>query len=286
MLFGQPTTAWPRRRLDFPLVKPRLLAALLALLVGTCCSGSSSGSAPVAPEPGPTQPTPGYTFQIVHSYPHDRGAFTQGLLWSDGRLYESTGLYGQSSVRRVALESGQVEQRTALAANLFGEGLALWGEHLIQLTWREATGLVYDRRSLAVVDQFTYASEGWGLTTDGTRLIMSDGTSTLYLLDPATFAEIGQLQVHDEHGPVARLNELEYINGEVWANIWTTDQIARISPRTGRVTAWVDLTGLLPASERQHADVLNGIAYDPASRRLFVTGKLWPTLFEITLKPR
>jgi glutamine cyclotransferase len=241
----------------------------------------------VAPaEPGPTDPTPLYSYQVARTYPHDRTAFTQGLLWADGWLYESTGLYGASSLRRVDLETGQVKQRIDLAQSFFGEGLALLGGRLIQLTWRSGQGFVYDRESFATVDRFTYATEGWGLTTDGYRLILSDGTSILYLLDPETYAESGQLEVHDERGPVNRLNELEYVEGEIWANIWMSDRIARISPRTGRVTGWIELVGLLPAADRAGTDVLNGIAYDRSGGRLFVTGKFWPRLFEIEVVAR
>ncbi|MFA6107882.1 MAG: glutaminyl-peptide cyclotransferase [Candidatus Latescibacterota bacterium] len=261
--------------------------AVLPLLLSTCCSESSPGVPPVAPaEPGPTDPTPLYSYRVVRSYPHDRTAFTQGLLWADGWVYESTGLYGASSLRRVDLETGQVKQRTDLDPGLFGEGLALTGDRLVQLTWRSGLGLVYDRKSFAVVDRFTYDTEGWGLTADDRGLVMSDGTSTLYLLDPETYAETGQLAVHDERGPVSRLNELEYVEGEIWANVWMSDRIARISPRTGRVTGWIELGGLLPAADRDGTDVLNGIAYDRGGGRLFVTGKLWPRLFEVSVVSR
>jgi glutamine cyclotransferase len=230
--------------------------------------------------------TPVYTYTVVKTYPHDAQAFTQGLVFEQGHLYESTGLHGHSSLRRVDLTTGRVLQIQPLATQFFGEGITVLGTRIIQLTWRSQVGFVYDKQHFTLLQQFTYATEGWGITHDSTHLITSDGTSTLYVLDPNTFAEVGRIQVHDHTGPVTRLNELEYVQGEVYANIWQTDRIARINPQTGRVTAWIDLTGLLsPADRRQQVDVLNGIAYDAARERLFVTGKLWPKLFEIKIVP-
>lgn len=227
---------------------------------------------------------PVYTYRILNTYPHDPQAFTQGLVFDQGHLYEGTGLYGRSSLRRVVLNTGRVLQSQALAAAYFGEGIAILGERLFQLTWRSRVGFVYDKRTLTLQRQFVYATEGWGLTHDHRRLIMSDGTSTLYFLDPTTLTEVGHVRVHDHAGPVKRLNELEYVQGEVYANIWQTDRIARIDPQTGRVTGWIDLTGLLsPSDRRQRVDVLNGIAYDAERGRLFVTGKWWPKLFEIKI---
>jgi glutamine cyclotransferase len=206
-------------------------------------------------------------------------------VYVDGVLYEGTGLNGRSSLRRVDLESGKVLQRRDLAREYFGEGIAVFGKRIIQLTWQSRVGFVYDRESFALQRQFSYRTEGWGLTHDGKSLIMSDGTATLRWLDPETFAETRSVVVRDQNGPVVRLNELEYIRGEIYANIWQTDRIARIDPQTGRVTGWIDLRGLLSLEDRQSsdADVLNGIAYDAANDRLFVTGKLWPKLFEIEL---
>lgn len=265
-----------------PATRLRPLAWAVLLLTSTACSHASPGRE----EGEPTGPPPVYGYRVVRSYPHDPRAFTQGLIYVDGFLYEGTGLYGYSTVRRVELESGQVLDQHALDAGLFGEGLALFGEHLVQLTWRSGIGLVYDRRSLAQVDQFEYATEGWGLTQDGRRLIMSDGTSQLYFLDPQTYAESGQLTVRDQDIPVSNLNELEWVDGEIFANVWQTDRIARISPQSGAVVGWINLAGLLRAEDRhQPVDVLNGIAYDPATHRLFVTGKLWPLLFEIEPVP-
>jgi glutaminyl-peptide cyclotransferase len=221
----------------------------------------------------------GYT--IVHTYPHDREAFTQGLLYHDGFLYEATGLEGKSSLRKVELTTGKVLQRVDLPSAYFGEGLALWKDKLIQLTWKSKIGFVYDRATFRQVRTFNYSREGWGITQDGKRLIMSDGTSTLYFWDPETFKEIGHLDVVDKGKPVPQLNELEYVRGEIYANVWMTDRIARISPATGHVLGWIDLPGLLTPAERAETDVLNGIAYDAKQNRLFVTGKKWPKLFEI-----
>jgi len=229
---------------------------------------------------------PVYTCRVVQTYPHDRNAFTQGLIYEDGILYEGTGLRGRSSLRKVALASGEVLQYRALAPEYFGEGITIWGQDLIQLTWQSRTGFVYDKDSFVQERIFHYPTEGWGLTHDGQKLIMSDGTATLYFWDPETLAEIGRVQVHDEQGPVVRLNELEYVQGEVWANVWQTDRIARVNPETGQVTGWIDLSGLLTPEDRNPpVDVLNGIAYDAQDDRLFVTGKLWPKLFEIELLP-
>ncbi len=230
---------------------------------------------------------PQYTYEIVNVFPHDPAAFTQGLLFDEGILYEGTGLYGRSTLRRVVLESGEVEQMTALPASFFGEGITIVGERIYQLTWREQTGFVYNKETFEVQQQFAYATEGWGLTFDGARLIMSDGSARLRFWDPETLAEIGTVDVYDATGPIARLNELEYIDGEVFANIWQTDRIARIDPTTGQVVGWIDLSGLLAPEDRTiSTDVLNGIAYLPEGNRLFVTGKLWPKLFEIRLIPK
>ena len=229
---------------------------------------------------------PVYTYRVVNVYPHDPDAFTQGLVFENGVLYEGTGLWGYSSLRKVALETGTVLQLCALSSQYFGEGIVIWADQIVQLTWRSYVGFVYDKGSFAPLREFSYPTEGWGITHDGSRLIMSDGTSTLRFWDPETFAEVGQVEVRDNGVPVTRLNELEYIEGEVYANVWQTDRIARIDPQTGQVVGWIDLTGLLGVgSSRKAADVLNGIAYDAENDRLFVTGKLWPQLFEIELIP-
>jgi glutaminyl-peptide cyclotransferase len=226
------------------------------------------------------------TFQVVHSYPHDRAAFTQGLIYLEGHLYESTGLKGQSSLRMVDLETGKILQYAAVQSDYFGEGLASWGSTLVQLTWQNHTALVYDRFSFRVLRTLPYPGEGWGLTEDGKNLILSDGTATLRFLDPETLREVRRITVKSHGVPVTKLNELEFIHGEIYANIWYSDRIARISPATGKVLGWVDLTGLLAPDQRSGSGaVLNGIAYDAEHDRLFVTGKLWPSVFEIRIVP-
>ena len=226
------------------------------------------------------------TYRILHTYPHDPNAFTQGLVFVDGHLYESTGRNGQSSLRMVNLESGRVLQQQPVDSKYFAEGLTDWASTLVQLTWETHVGMVYDRFSLRPLRTFSYAGEGWGLTHDAKSLILSDGTPTLRFLDPATFRELRRVTVTDNGKPVFDINELEYIQGEVYANIWHSDRIARISPGTGEVLGWIDLKGLLPESERSSPEaVLNGIAWDAARHRLFVTGKLWPKLFEIEVIP-
>jgi glutamine cyclotransferase len=231
-------------------------------------------------------PPPIYTYEVVAAYPHDPDAFTQGLVYEDGILYEGTGLWGESTLREVDLTTGTVLRLHALGDEYFGEGIALFDDQIYQITWQEQTGFIYEPATFEELGTFTYPHEGWGITHDGQRLIVSDGTPTIRFWDPETLQEIGRITARDNEGPVAMLNELEYVNGEIWANIWLTDRIARISPETGDVLGYIDLTGLLDTSAlTQPADVLNGIAYDPAADRLFVTGKLWPTLFEIEVVP-
>lgn len=225
-----------------------------------------------------------YTYRVVNSFPHDPEAFTQGLVFDNGTLFEGTGLYGESTLRQVELETGVVLRSLSLASQYFGEGITVYRDQVIQLTWRSNTGFLYDKDSFQLLQTFRYPTEGWGITHDGVRLIVSDGTSTLYFWDPVTFEEIGRIEVHDQDGPVTRLNELEYVRGEVFANVWYTDRIAIINPCTGRVTGWINLEGLLDSEEGLgSAGVLNGIAYDAENDRLFVTGKRWPKLFEIRL---
>jgi glutamine cyclotransferase len=233
-----------------------------------------------------TPPVPTYGYTVVRSYPHDPGAFTQGLICRDGVFYEGTGMVGQSGIRKVKIETGEVLQVKPLVGEHFGEGITDWNGSLIQLTWQSGVGFVYDLKTFEQKKTWTYKGEGWGLTHDGARIIMSDGTSSLRFLDPATLKETGRMVVRDANGPVQHLNELEFVKGEIFANVWQTQRIARISPKDGRVTGWIDLTGLLSTAERRSADVLNGIAYDAAGDRLFVTGKWWPRLFEIRLVKR
>ena len=248
----------------------------LSLLVLLLCAVTASTSA--RPPSGPVD-----TYQIVHMYPHDSKAFTQGLIYVDGHLYESTGLNGRSSLRMVDLSTGKILQNYDVPTEYFGEGLTDWGSTLIQLTWKAHKGFVYDRFSFSLLRTFPYEGEGWGLTHDKTQLIMSDGTSYLRFLDPKSFRETARIRVTDEAGrPVENLNELEYVHGEIYANIWQTDKIVRISPRTGKILGWIDLSGIIDKRELESSDaVLNGIAYDSNGDRLFVTGKLWPKLFEI-----
>jgi glutamine cyclotransferase len=231
---------------------------------------------------------PVFGYGIATKYPHDRGAFTQGLVYHSGVLYEGTGLYGRSTLRRVDLRTGDVRDTVTLGSSYFGEGIAVLNDRIYQLTWREQTGFVYDRETFALLDRFSYSTEGWGLTTDGTRLIASNGTDRITFHDPGTFAELDSIAVRADGEPVQGLNELEYVNGEIWANVFLTDRIARIDRTTGAVRGWIDLSGLLSENDRADLDVgvLNGIAYDAAKNRLFVTGKNWPKLFEIKLRCR
>ena len=222
------------------------------------------------------------TYQVVHTYPHDRQAYTQGLFYLDGHLYESTGLNGQSSLRMEDLETGRILQLKDVPSKYFAEGLAPWGSTLIQITWQNHIALVYDRATFHFLRTLPYEGEGWGLTSDDKNLILSDGTATLRFLDPTTFKVVRRVTVKDHGKPVTQLNELEFVQGEIYANVWHSDRIARIAPASGTVLAFIDLTGLLPQTERTNAEaVLNGVAYDAVHDRLFVTGKLWPKLFEI-----
>jgi glutamine cyclotransferase len=237
-------------------------------------------------ETPPASGLPVYDYRIVNVYRHDPHAFTQGLVFEEGVFYEGTGLWGESSLRRVEPENGAVLQILSLPKQYFGEGITIWEDRIIQLTWKSRVGFVYDKDSFELLDTFGYPTEGWGITHDGTKLIMSDGSSTLYFWDPETLEEVGRVHVRDDRGPVNMLNELEYVRGKILANVWQTDRIAVIDPETGRVTGWIDLAGLLqPEDHNQQVDVLNGIAYDADGDRLFVTGKWWPKLFEIVLIP-
>ena len=264
-----------------------LLATLTVFSAETDHHSSAEATAPTvtnSSQPIIFYSAPVISYRIVNTYPHDPRAFTQGLVFADDALYEGTGRRGQSSLRKVDLESGNILLVRQLPARFFGEGITIYGNKIIQLTWRARVGFVYDRQTFQLLGRFNYPTEGWGITYDGNSLIMSDGTSTLYLLDPQTFKQIGRIEVHDLNGPVSRLNELEYVRGEIYANVWRTERIARISPQTGAVVGWIDLEGLLSSENRsRQIDVLNGIAYDAKNDRLFVTGKLWPKLFEIDL---
>ena len=239
------------------------------------------------------QAVPEYTYDVVHVYPHDTGAFTEGLFYLNGFLYESTGENGHSFIRKVKFETGQVAQQRELGFEYFGEGIVAWKDRLIQLTYKAEKGFIYDLATFAPKGEFQYAGQGWAFTTDG-KVIYMDGSRDVHadasdpelrVLDPETLKEIGRIPVTDQGQPVRNINELEWVKGEIYANIWMTDRIARIDPKSGKVVGWIDLTGLLgPADRTAQTDVLNGIAYDAAGNRLFVTGKKWPKLFEIRLK--
>jgi glutamine cyclotransferase len=244
----------------------------LLLVVAVAAALPRKGAIPVA------------GFRIVNVFPHDPQAFSQGLVVAEGTLYEGTGQNGESSLREVDLTTGRVLRFVPLSNEYFGEGVTVLGDRIYQLTWKNRLGLIYDRKTFAPVSSFRYTGEGWGLTTDGEQLILSDGTSVLRFLDAKTFDVTRRVEVRAGGQKLDKLNELEFINGEVWANIWYADRIARISPKTGEVTGWVDLSALYPARERPSREhVLNGIAYDATAKRLFVTGKLWPKLYEISI---
>jgi len=227
-----------------------------------------------------------WSVNVIASYPHDPSAYTQGLIIHNGKMYEGTGQYGQSTVRQVDLSTGTIERRAELRYEHFGEGITAFNGELYQLTWKSGLGFVYALDTLTLLRTFRINGEGWGLTHDESGLIMSNGTSQLMFLDPKTFEIIHRLTVIDDGQPVGQLNELEFIHDEIWANIWFEERIARISPSTGEVLGWVDLSGLHPPSQRGYDDVLNGIAFDADSDRIFVTGKNWPRLFEIEVVPK
>lgn len=252
--------------------KPLVILLLLLIPLGI-------GSCEIAPEPVTV-----YTYKIVNTYPHDTDAFTQGLAYEDGVLYEGTGRYGKSSLRKVDLETGDIRKIYELPEQYFGEGITIFKDKIIQLTWRSNKGFVYDKKSFKLLRDFTYETEGWGITHDEERLIISDGTSTLRFLDPENFSFLGQVEVYKDNTPIDKLNELEYINGYIYANVWQTEDIVMIDSRNGQVVGWLELIGLKQTfSWSRPIDVLNGIAYDAENERLFVTGKLWPRLFEIEL---
>ncbi|MDP4210397.1 MAG: glutaminyl-peptide cyclotransferase [Bacteroidota bacterium] len=229
-----------------------------------------------------------YSYKVLSTYHHDPAAYTQGLVYDRGTFLEGTGLYGQSTLRRVKIESGDVQKSVNLPKEIFGEGVAMVDDKIWQISWKEQTAYLYNKSTFDLIKKVNYPiAEGWGLTYDGASLIMSDGSANLYYMDKEAFTETKRIEVCDDHGPVKSLNELEYIDGEVWANIYTTDTIVRINPKTGAVTGKIDMSGLLKSADRQqNTDVLNGIAYDNQTKRLFVTGKNWPKLFQIALTPK
>jgi glutamine cyclotransferase len=252
----------------------RVLIVATALTAAACTTATQARAVPE------------YSYQIVKTYRHDPMAYTQGLFYVNGILYEGTGLEEESTIRKVKLETGEVLQRR-LVPGVFGEGIILWKDRLLQLTWTHHLGFIYDPITFEPRGRFEYPGEGWGLTHDGKRIVMSDGTAQLRFWDPETLKEMGRITVTDDGRPIDQLNELEYIKGEIWANVWQTDRIARIDPASGKVTGWIDLAGILKPEDRNSlTDVLNGIAYDAAGDRIFVTGKRWPKLFEIRLVPK
>ncbi|HEY0379231.1 MAG TPA: glutaminyl-peptide cyclotransferase [Pyrinomonadaceae bacterium] len=268
-----------RREFFRALLSAVLFVGLLA------CSGSSTATqtARGSEEPAADSP-PVYTYQVVNTWPHDEAAYTQGLVFHDGELFESTGLRGQSSLRRVELKTGKVKKKVEVAREYFAEGMTIFRDRIFQLTWQSKKGFVYDLKKFKQEGEFAYEGEGWGLTHDGHSLILSDGTNRIRFLDPASFQVQRTISVFDQGQPLTELNELEYINGEIYANIWKSDRIVRIDPTTGKINAWVDMTGLHhQGNDATNENCLNGIAYDAEHDRLYVTGKRWPSLFEIKL---
>jgi glutamine cyclotransferase len=258
----------------------RICAAFLAVLSTASLSAQTVSRST-------SRQTPTYSYEVVQAYPHDENAFTQGLVYHGGFLYEGTGLQGRSSLRKVRLETGEVLERVDLPYEYFGEGIAIVRDQILELTWKSQVGFVYDLNTFRRLRQFSYPGEGWGLTSNGADVYMSDGTADIRILDAATLREKRRIHVHDGPKPIDQLNELEFVDGQVFANIWQTNRIARISPQTGEVVGWIDLSGVLsPMYQLQPGAVLNGIAYDAARKRLFVTGKLWPRLFEVRLVPK
>jgi glutaminyl-peptide cyclotransferase len=266
--------------LTFGLLIPACAATLFVMPARATVTQPAGAAAKAAASP--TE----YGYKVVKSYAHDRRAFTQGLEFRAGVLYESTGREGMSWIRRWKLETGEVLQQVDLSPQYFGEGITVLNQRITQLTYKTEVGFVYDQTSFKQLRQFNYPGEGWGLTNDGSRIFMSDGSAQIRVWDPNTLRETGRITVKDGAKDVEALNELEYIRGEIWANIWLTDKIVRFSPKDGRVTGWIDLAGILTPAERAGADVLNGIAFDSIGDRIFVTGKLWPKLFEIKLVPK
>jgi glutamine cyclotransferase len=276
-----PTGNMISRRLTNALRRTSVVLVLLLSLATLGCQANPSANQSGKKIDG-KQPTPIYGYEIVHVWPHDREAFTQGLVFNDGKLLESTGEVGRSSLRRVELETGKVLQKVEVPPPYFAEGITLLKGKIYQLTWQHQLGLVYDAWTFEKIGQFNYQGEGWGVANDGQSLILSDGSSHIRFLDPDNFQVRKTIAVFDGSQPVSEINELEYIHGEIYANIWHADRIARIDPQTGHVVGWINLAGLLSPGEVQDEEaVLNGIAYDEASGRIFVTGKLWPKLFEI-----
>lgn len=266
-------------------MKP-LLFSVAPLAIGCAILFAQSTVRPKA-KPAAPAGVPNYTYQVVHTYPHDRNAFTEGLEFHDGFLYESTGLNGHSTLRKVKLETGEIVRSIALPSQYFGEGIAILGDRIAQLTYQTQIGFVYSLKDFVQLSTFKYKGEGWSFTHNANTLFMDDGTDEIRLWDPKTFAERSRIKVHEGSRSINNVNELEYVDGQLYANIWQTDRIARISPSTGAILGWIDMSGIFsPMYRNGTEDVLNGIAYDAARKRLFVTGKLWPNLFEIKIVPK
>jgi glutaminyl-peptide cyclotransferase len=278
-----PTPSASATMIPSPLIVPTLGAGSILL------PPESSAAPPIRKYVCPWLDMPGgvpqYSYKILNTYPHDISSYTEGLVFHDGYLYESTGLHGSSTLRKVELKTGQPLQIQKLSEAYFGEGIALFGDRIFMLTWKERTGFIFDLNMFDLLDQFAYFGEGWGLTNDGQSLIMSNGSNQLFFLDPDGLQSEKIVQVTTAGIPVQKLNELEYMNGEIWANVYLTSCIARIDPQDGKVLGWIDLSGMLTRAEMAFAEVPNGIAYDPQTRRIIVTGKFWPKLFEIELVP-
>lgn len=261
-----------------PISIPRALRGFLfacTTIVAASCAAAADGGIPL------------YHYTVVHTYPHDAKAFTEGLYYDAGFLYESTGQVGESTVRKVKLDSGEVVQKLDTPAGYFGEGIIASGDRILQLSWKEGVGFIYDRKTFRLVDRIHYTGEGWAMTRDATHIYMSDGTASIRILDPKTFAQTGEIKVTANGRPLDQINELEWVKGEIYANVWQTPIIARIDPKTGNVVGWIDLRPLVAAQKvvEPSNDVLNGIAYDAAADRLFITGKRWDTLYEIKVTP-
>ena len=264
---------------------PKMRLILVLCLALTCFQCQPGANADRPATPPANGPAPSYGYQIVNIWPHDSNAFTQGLILTNGQLLESTGQEGRSSLRRVELQTGKILNKVDVPEPYFAEGIALLNGKIYQLTWQHQLGFIYDAQSFQKLGQFNYTGEGWGLTTDGQSLILSDGSNHIRFLDPASFAVKKTITVVDNTTPIRELNELEFVQGEIYANVWHDNRIATIDPQTGRVTSWIDLAGLIPAGELNDPEaVLNGIAYDEPNKKLYVTGKLWPRLFEIKIK--
>ena len=264
---------------------PLIFILVLSLSSLRCNSGTNTNTNTPSNNAPDNAVVPTLGYQVVNIWPHDPNAFTQGLVVLDGKMLESTGQVGFSSLRNVDMQTGRVLKKVDVPAPFFAEGITLLNNKIYQLTWEQQLGFIYDATTFEKVGQFKYDGEGWGLTTDGQSLILSDGSNRIRFLDPDSFQVKKTIAVTDGKVPVRNLNELEFVNGEIYANVWHDDRIASINPQTGHITAWIDLTGLLQTGDVQDPEaVLNGIAYDQSSGRLFVTGKLWPRLFEIKIK--